>query len=139
MAQSAPSRTKINTEVTQPASGRGSRPPAGPRKPGRPPKGPRVSGEARESVRQHDWLTIFRLPGYAPELNPVESVRSVLKRSLANLVKHNISGLAALAKTRLRRMHYRPILLGGSSPGPGSTSHPCVTPGLKIVRATARS
>jgi hypothetical protein len=51
MAQAAPWRTKINTEVTQAASGRGSRPPAGRRKPGRPPRGPRVSGDARESVR----------------------------------------------------------------------------------------
>ncbi len=44
---------------------------------------------------------------------PTESVWSVLKRSLANLVKHNISELTALAKTRQRRMQYRPVLLEG--------------------------
>ena len=52
MAQAALARTKVNTEVTQPALGRGSRPSPGRGKPGRPAKGPRVSGDARESVRQ---------------------------------------------------------------------------------------
>ena len=37
----------------------------------------------------------------------------MLKRSLANLVKHNIGELTVLAKTRLRRMQYRPGLLDG--------------------------
>ena len=32
-----------------------------------------------------DWLTVYRLPPYAHELNPVEPVWSRLKRSLANL------------------------------------------------------
>jgi hypothetical protein len=32
----------------------------------------------------------------------VESVWSLLKRSLANLVKHSLSELTALVKTRLR-------------------------------------
>jgi putative transposase len=72
-----------------------------------------VSGVMADLIAARDWLTVFRLPGYAHELNPVESVWSVLKRSLANLVKHNISELTALAKTRLRRMQYRPGLLEG--------------------------
>jgi hypothetical protein len=44
---------------------------------------------------------------------PVESVWSVLKRSLANLVRRDLAQLTALAKTRLRRMQYRPGLLEG--------------------------
>ena len=44
---------------------------------------------------------------------PTEPVWSNLKRSLANLTKQNISQLTALVKTRLRRMQYRPGLLGG--------------------------
>ena len=40
-------------------------------------------------------------------------VWSVLKRSLANLTKHNSSQLTVLVKTRLRRMQYRPGLLDG--------------------------
>ncbi len=72
-----------------------------------------VSGVMAGLIAARDWLTVFRLPGYASELNPVESVWSVLKRSLANLVKRDISELTALAKTRLRRMQYRPSLLQG--------------------------
>jgi DDE superfamily endonuclease len=72
-----------------------------------------ISGVMAGLIAARDWLTVFQLPAYASELNPVESVWSVLKRSLANLVKHNISELTALAKTRLRRMQYRPGLLDG--------------------------
>ena len=56
---------------------------------------------------------MYRLPPYARELNPVEGVWSVLKRSLANLAKRNLSQLTALVKTRLKRMQYRPGLLDG--------------------------
>ena len=44
---------------------------------------------------------------------PTEPVWSNLKRSLANLTKHNIGQLTALVKTLLRRMQYRPGLLEG--------------------------
>jgi hypothetical protein len=59
------------------------------------------------------WLTVYQLPAYAPELNPVEAVWSHLKRSLANLAKRNLGQLAALARTRLKRMQYRPGLING--------------------------
>ena len=72
-----------------------------------------VSRAMRELAAARDWLTVFQLPSYASELNPVEPVWSVLKRSLANLTKHNIDQLTALVKTRLRRMQYRPGLLEG--------------------------
>jgi putative transposase len=66
-----------------------------------------------ELIAARDWLTVCQLPSYASELNPVEPVWSNLKRSLANLTKHNIDQLTALVKTRLRRMQYRPGLLEG--------------------------
>jgi transposase len=72
-----------------------------------------TSRAMRELIAARDWLTVFQLPSYAPELNPVEPVLSVLKRSLANLVKQDIGQLTALVKTRLRRMQYRPGLLEG--------------------------
>jgi transposase len=59
------------------------------------------------------WLTACQLPACAPELNPVEAVWSHLKRSLANLAKRNLSQLAALVKTRLKQMQYRPRLIDG--------------------------
>jgi transposase len=67
-----------------------------------------VSGLMAELVTARDWLTVYRLPPYAHELNPVEPVWSHLKRSLANLAKRNLSELTALARTRLKRMQYRP-------------------------------
>jgi putative transposase len=84
-----------------------------------------------ELIAARDWLTVFQLPAYASELNPVESVWSHLKRSLANLAKRDIAQLTALAKTRLRRMQYQPGLVEGFSPASGSTSHPSVTPAIE--------
>jgi len=72
-----------------------------------------TSRAMRELIAARDWLTVFQLPPYASELNPVEPAWSNLKRSLANLTKHNIGQLTALVKTRLRQMQYRPGLLEG--------------------------
>ena len=72
-----------------------------------------VSRAMSELVASREWLTVFQLPAYASELNPVESVWSHLKRSLANLVKRDIAQLTALVKTRLRRMQYQPGLIEG--------------------------
>jgi DDE superfamily endonuclease len=44
-----------------------------------------VSAAMTELVTARDWLTIYQLPPYAHELNPVKLVWSHLKRSLANL------------------------------------------------------
>jgi putative transposase len=78
-----------------------------------------TSRAMRELIAARSWLTVFQLPAYAPELNPVEPVWSSLKRSLANLAKHNVSQLIALVKARLRRMQYRPGLLEGFLAKPG--------------------
>lgn len=67
----------------------------------------------RELIDARDWLTVFRFPTYAPELNPTEGVWSHLKRSLGNLAAFTTDELAALARTRLKRMQYRPDLLDG--------------------------
>jgi putative transposase len=72
-----------------------------------------VSGVMADLVAARDWLTVFRLPPYAHELDPVERVWALLKKSLANLAKRDIGQLTALIRTRLRRMQYRPGLLEG--------------------------
>jgi putative transposase len=72
-----------------------------------------VSRTMRELAAARDWLTVFQLPAYASELNPVESVWAHLKRSLANLAKRDIAQLTALVKTRLRRMQYQTGLIEG--------------------------
>ena len=80
-----------------------------------------VSAAMAELIAARPWLTVFRLPPYARELNSVEPVWSHLKRSLANLTKHTIGELTALVKTRLKRMQYRPGLLAGFLASTGST------------------
>src|SRR6266704_1379487 len=78
-----------------------------------------TSGAMAALIAARDWLTVYRLPPYASELNPVEPVWSNLKRSLANLTRHDIDQLTALVKSRLRRMQYRPGLLEGFLAKPG--------------------
>ena len=72
-----------------------------------------VSAAMAELVAARDWLTVFQLPPYAHELNPVELVWSQLKRALANLAKRNLAQLTTLVKARLRPLEYRPRLLDG--------------------------
>lgn len=78
------------------------------------------------------WLTVFQLPSYAPEFNPVEAVWSHLKRSLANLAKCGIDRLVSLVKTRLRRIQHRPGLLEGFVAKTGLDFTP-VTPAPKTL------
>lgn len=63
--------------------------------------------------RNSDWLTIYRLPPYAPDLNPVEGVWAHLKKSLANLAPRAIEDLAPLVKHRLRHLQQHPDILDG--------------------------
>jgi putative transposase len=68
----------------------------------------------RTFIEAHDqWLT-GRLPGYAPELNPVEGAWSTMKASLGNLGScSSPRQLAAIMKNRLERIRYRPTLIDG--------------------------
>lgn len=75
--------------------------------------GTHVSAEMKRLVAARSWLRTYQLPAYAPELNAVEAVWSHLKRSLANLAERTVDQLGALAKTRLKRMQYRPALIAG--------------------------
>ena len=72
-----------------------------------------ISARMKRLITARPWLTVYQLPAYAPELNPVEGVWSHLKRSLANLAKHGLDQLVGLIKTRLKRMQYRPSLIDG--------------------------
>jgi transposase len=56
--------------------------------------------------RQRDWLTVERLPGYAPELNPTEQVwGNVKSQELANLCADTIDTVAAYAVDGLQRIN----------------------------------
>jgi hypothetical protein len=71
------------------------------------------SKKMRALIAKRPWLTVFHLPPYAPELNPVEGVWSAMKSGLVNLAKRSIEGVKDLAKTRMRRLQYRPATLAG--------------------------
>ena len=56
-------------------------------------------------VSQRSWLSVERLPGYAPELNPTEQVFGNLKSSeLANLCRDTIAEVEASAEDGLDRI-----------------------------------
>ncbi len=60
------------------------------------------------------WLTVARLPSYAPELNPVEGAWANMKASLGNLGSCSTPRqLAVIMKNRLKRIQYRPALIDG--------------------------
>ena len=55
--------------------------------------------------RQRRWLTVERLPGYAPELNPVESLWGNVKgQELANLCADNLGHATAALTTGMSRV-----------------------------------
>ena len=61
---------------------------------------------------QGSRLTLEWLPGYAPELNPVEHIWSYLKEhELPNLCPRELWQLGAAARGALRRMRRRPTLV----------------------------
>ena len=68
----------------------------------------------RAWVAEQDWLTLERLPAYAPELNPVELLWSSLKkRELANLAGDH---LADATEHGIHRINNNPQRRGPSSP-----------------------
>lgn len=73
-----------------------------------------VSGVMQEFITAHTaWLTVVRMPAYAPELNPVEGMWANLKNGLGNLAVRSVDQLAAVVKNRLKRIQYRPELING--------------------------
>ena len=75
----------------------------------------------RELIAQRAWLTVFLLPAYSPELNPVEWVWAHVKRSLANLALVALDRLETLVRNRLKRLQYRTDTLNGFIAGTGLT------------------
>ncbi|MET8290836.1 transposase [Streptomyces sp. NPDC005132] len=80
-----------------------------------------VSHAMRKLITERAWLTVFPLPAYSPDLNPVEWVWAHVKRSLANLAVVALDRLEALVRNRLKRLQYRPDTLDGFIAGTGLT------------------
>ncbi len=68
----------------------------------------------RAFIDTHDWITAFFLPPYAPGLNPVEGIWSVLRRSSqANTAFTDPDHLMRALRHGLRVIQYRGDLLDG--------------------------
>ncbi|WP_435792308.1 IS630 family transposase [Actinacidiphila glaucinigra] len=80
-----------------------------------------VSHAMRKLIAERAWLTVFLLPAYSPDLNPVEWVWAHVKRSLANLAVVALDRLETLVRNRLKRLQYRPHTLDGFIAGTGLT------------------
>ncbi|MGY3676401.1 hypothetical protein ACVWXU_000024 [Streptomyces sp. TE33382] len=62
---------------------------------------------------EHDWLTTVRLPPYAPDLNPVEAVWSLVRRAMANTAFTTPDDLDRKLRSELRRIQLQPRLIDG--------------------------
>ncbi|MFJ2477549.1 transposase [Streptomyces sp. NPDC087659] len=76
-----------------------------------------VAHAMRELIAEREWLTVFLLPAYAPDLNPVEWVGAHVKHSLANLAVLALDRLETLVRNRLKHLQYRPDTLHGFTAG----------------------
>jgi transposase len=84
-----------------------------------------ISATMQKFTTAHsDWLTIVRLPAYAPELNPTEGVWANMKNGLGNLAAHGVDHLATIVRNRLKRIQYRPDLINGFLTQTGLTLDP---------------
>ncbi len=67
----------------------------------------------RLAAARSGWLTVFRLPSYAPDLNPAEGAWSSMKAGLGNLSAATVDELAAVVRRRLGRIQRQPVLIAG--------------------------
>jgi hypothetical protein len=80
--------------------------------------------ELRKFAADRDWLTLVALPKYAPDVNPTESIWSLIKTGpLANLVPVGLDDLMATVRFALKRIQYRPDLVDGCLAGTGLGIH----------------
>ncbi|MFD9531887.1 hypothetical protein [Streptomyces sp. NPDC060010] len=70
----------------------------------------------------HDWITAYHLPPYAPALNPVEGIWSILcGTSQANTALTDLDHLMHQLRNGLRQIQYRSDITDGcASPKPDS-------------------
>jgi hypothetical protein len=79
----------------------------------------RAFTDARE-----DWLTVVRLPAYAPGLNAVEGAWSAMKSGLGNHAAATLDQLETIVRTRLRTIQRRPELINALLGQTGLTLDP---------------
>ncbi|WP_405413006.1 transposase [Streptomyces decoyicus] len=86
----------------------------------------------RAWVTEQDWLTLERLPAYAPELNPVELLWSSLKkRELANLAGDHLADVADATEQGVHRINHNQHLPWSYLAHTGLTIQPPHPPNLR--------
>ncbi|PZG54160.1 DDE endonuclease [Spongiactinospora gelatinilytica] len=79
----------------------------------------------RRYIAERDWLTVYRLPSYAPDLNPAEGIWSILRRTtMANRDFAGPQEVIAAVRRGLRRLQYRHDVLDGCLVGTGLVPAP---------------
>ena len=71
-----------------------------------------------------DWLTVVRLPAYAPDLNPAEGVWANMKNGLGNLAARTLTSWPPSSRTGSSASSTGPLSSTDSSPRPDSPSNP---------------
>ncbi|MFJ9130401.1 transposase [Streptomyces sp. NPDC102340] len=81
-----------------------------------------LDARLRRFIDTHDWITSLQLPSYAPDLNPVEGVWSLLRRAAqCNTSFTDPDHLMQVLRTHLRHIQYRPDLVDGCLAATGLT------------------
>ncbi|MFG2585986.1 transposase [Streptomyces solisilvae] len=82
-----------------------------------------ISKTMKALVAERDWLMVVLMPGYAPDLNPVEGLWAHIKRSLANLAARTLSELETQLRKRFKALRSTGTASStDSSPGRASLS-----------------
>ena len=71
------------------------------------------------AAENKEWLRVYRLPAYAPDLNPAEGIWSLLKRSMVNFAAADLDGLVRTVKRKPKKIQYWPHLSDGCLAGTG--------------------
>jgi transposase len=79
---------------------------------------------AEFAEQNKEWLRVYRLPAYSPDMNPAEGIWSLLKRSMANFAAADLDGLVRIVKRKLKKIQYRPHLIDGCLAATGLTIEP---------------
>jgi transposase len=76
---------------------------------------PHRAAVVRQWIARNDtWLTVERLPAYAPDLNPVEGMWNWLKSTgLANVCEDNLGPLVRRARRAAGRLRHKDTVLSG--------------------------
>ncbi|MEV0267144.1 transposase [Streptomyces sp. NPDC050617] len=84
-----------------------------------------LSAGMRRYIADRTWLTVFQLPPCSPDLNPVEGIWSVLRRTTtANRAFAGPQNLITAVRRGLRQLQYRPDVIDGCLTGTGLTPVP---------------